>query len=99
MTRYLHRLRKYARANVEKLADSTQTVIVYTGPGELGYEAVERLVGETPTVQAGTVVNIGGAGSGSVEEMSADYRYDLKKDGQGPVIEVTTRVGVTGTSF
>lgn len=92
----IHKYKKFAKANVEKLADDSQVIQVYAGTPDLGYEVMGRDVGADPTVTAGTSGSAGGHATGTIEEMTAELRYDLKKDGSGPVHELVTRIGISG---
>jgi hypothetical protein len=95
MSNHIHKIRKTARADSEKLPDVTGTKITYAGGTECTVDITERTNSE-PTVAAGSSASVGGY-TGVVEEQSAEILPQYKLDG-GIVWEVTTRLATEGDS-
>jgi len=92
----IHRIRKSARADTEKLPDITGTKIVYAGGVECGVEIMERVTAE-PTVAAGSEVTVGGY-TGTCENMQSEIMPQYKLDGS-IVWETTHQLFIEGDSF
>lgn len=91
----VHKIRKSAKANTEKLPDITGTKITYAGSTDCTVEVMERVTAE-PTITAGSNGSAGGY-SGVIEQQTAEILPQYKLDGSIPW-EVNTTLSTTGES-
>lgn len=79
MTTHVHKIKKTAKADSEKLPDIGGTKITYAGGVECTVEVTQRQNSE-PTVSAGASVTMGGK-TGVCESMSTEALPQYKLDG------------------
>lgn len=95
----LHELTKTAKANLERLADSTGAIVTYASASECEATTVERYDGGAGTVAANTSATIGGI-TGTISTQTAKWMYGKKvAGGTGPVVELTTVLAVDAETF
>jgi len=91
---HIHKIKKSAKAQTEKLPDNSGTIILYAGAPEATVDVTYRDTSE-PTITAGSTHSLGSY-TGIVESWTADLLAGLKEAGAGPCWEMVCSLFIPG---